>query len=259
MEREEGDPCWAVAHQGLPIRAQTPPPSLSLFDPGHPAHTCREQVSWVRPCCLPANEHGRSHPGSSPLQHRSPTELLEPLRHAPLGGICREAGELNGVINSSAYYPPSSPCPNACMRGQQGEAHASGSPATSSGVVQGTAAGHAGSSCPARQAGWESKSQRKILWQGEKAQPQHTHKLRSQPSEQKRVSMPRARLFSSLFPARSSELTGSAFIPPRRAAHGSRAGGGKREAQMKSRPRKQFLFPPSPPSPPQLLLEPPSV
>lgn len=83
------------------------------------------------------------------------------------------------------------------------------------------------------------------------AQP---HKARSQPSEQKCVSMPRARLFSSLFPTRSPELTGSAFIPPRRAAHGN--GGGEREAQMKSRPREQFLFSPAPP---RFLLEPPSV
>lgn len=53
----------------------------------------------------------------------------------------------------------------------------------------------------------------------------HTHALRSQPSGQKCVSMPRARRFSSLFPTGSSELTGSAFIPPRRAAHGNRGGG----------------------------------
>jgi len=51
----------------------------------------------------------------SQKQHRSPTaphtqeQLLELLRHAPLAGIYREAGELNGVTHSSASRPPSSP------------------------------------------------------------------------------------------------------------------------------------------------------
>lgn len=152
----------AAAHRACQFWHRQPPPSLSRFDPGRPAHACTERVSWVTPRRLsprPANGYSRGHPRSSSLQHRSRTaqcareQLLEPLRHAPLGGICREAGELNGVIHSSACRPPSSPHPNAPTRGQQGGAHASGSPATGSGVAQGTAAGHAGSSCPARQDG----------------------------------------------------------------------------------------------------------
>lgn len=103
------------------------------------------------------------------------------------------------------------------------------------------------------QAGWGGQKPREDTLASRKSSTTthtRTHTPRSQPSEQNRVSMPRARLFSSLSPARSSELTGSAFIPPRRAAHGS--GGGERGTQMKSRPRKQFLFflPASPLRPP---------
>lgn len=110
----------------------------------------------------------------------------------------------------------------------------------------------AGSSCPSKQ-DWEGKNPGKALWQAGKAPPQHTptppHPARSQPSEQKRVSMPRARRLSSLCPARSSELTGSAFIPPAPCGTWERRGG-ERGTQMKSRPRKQFLLPPTASFPP---------
>lgn len=138
---------WAAAHRVCQFWHRHPLPLLSLFDPGRPAHACRERVLWVMPrhamppVPSPCKQYSHIHPRSSSLQHRSPMaqrtqeQLLQPLRHAPLGGIYREAEELNGVIHSSAYCPPSSPHPNAPTHGQQGEAHASGSPATSSGVA----------------------------------------------------------------------------------------------------------------------------
>lgn len=80
---------------------------------------------------------------------------------------------------TAPLHPP--PHPNAPTHGQQGEAHA-GPPTTGAGIAQGTAAGHAGSSCPASQAGWEGKSRGKILWQAGKAQPQHTHTQTQEPT-----------------------------------------------------------------------------
>lgn len=114
------DPPLGCSTPGLPILAQTTPPSLSLFDAGHPARAFGEQALWVMPhrlSPLPANSYSRGHPRSSSLPHRSPTagrtreQFLEPLRHTPLGGICREAEELNEVIHSFTYRPPPSSSP----------------------------------------------------------------------------------------------------------------------------------------------------
>lgn len=51
--REEGEPPSGCSTPGLPVLARTPPPSLSLFDPGCPAQACRERASWVTPCAGP--------------------------------------------------------------------------------------------------------------------------------------------------------------------------------------------------------------
>lgn len=238
---EEGDP--QLGSQQHTRSPQTPPLSLSLFDPGCPAQACSEPACRVMPHCLSplsASSVHRSHLMSNSLQHLLPNSstysgaVFRTTQTCTIRWVCREAGKLNGVIYCSTHLLSSfNPHPNAPVPGQQGEACSKLLAASSS-----IAARHAGSSCPAGQAGWEGKSWGKILWQAEKAQPQnthtHTHKLRSQPSEQKRVSMPRARLFSSLFPARSSELTGSAFIPPRRAAHGNRRGGERESNEIQT-------------------------
>lgn len=62
--QEEGDPPLGCSTPGLPILA--PPLSLSLFDPGRPAHACREQAS----CVMPRRLSPLSAPRSKQLQSR---------------------------------------------------------------------------------------------------------------------------------------------------------------------------------------------
>lgn len=228
--RGEGEPPSGCSTPGLPVLAQTPPPSLSLFDPGCPAQACREQASWVTPC-------------ASPLSLQMVTAIPEQLAATLLPPTSTNPGAVLGTTQTrtirwdlqgswgikwsysffSYPLPSSSPPQHAHTPHTASKVkHTPGHRPPALALLQDTQAAPAGQA--GRMGGQKPGEETLASRESSTTTHTHTHKLRSQPSEQKRVSMPRAQLFSSLFPARSSELTGSAFIPPRRAAHGSREG-----------------------------------